>query len=120
MPVSVMKFLTIRSDTEYRMICFAYGGSEKFFAEKGLSTPVGHIAGVIIGPNPSLLTDTVFGSGKYGVERAGFVGNVDLMAAWRYILRHFDKLPERCVMTVEQSADIEFGWSVKTVEEDLT
>jgi len=117
MPVSVMKFLTIVSDTEYRMMCFACGGKEEFFVRKGMSTPLGYIVGVIIGPNPSMLTDTKFGSGRYGVERAGFVGNVDLMAAWRYILRHFDTLPERAVIHVKRSADEEFGWSVKEVED---
>jgi len=88
-----MKLLVIRSDTEYRVVLFAYGGSEAFFKEKGLGTPLGYVAGVVIGANPSLLTDTVFGSGRYGVERAGFMGNVDLMAAWQYIMRHWEKIP---------------------------
>lgn len=113
MPVSVMKFLTIKSDAEYRMMCFAFGGDEEFFAKKAMSTPLGYIAGIIIGPNPALLVDTLYAHGAYAVERAGFVGNVDLEAAWEYITRYFGRLPERGVMTLEQSAGT---WKVKEVK----
>ncbi len=118
MPVSAMKFITVDSDGagEYKLLCFTLGGTEEFFAKKGMSTEHGYVAAVILGVNPVLLFDTKFGCGQYGVERAGFLDYGDLMAAWEWILRHFETLPTTCVIRLKRSVN-EYGWSVKNVEE---
>jgi len=113
-----MKFITIRANgTEDKLIVFAFGGSEQFFVEKGFSVNLGHIAGILLGPNSSLLMDTTFGHGAYAVEKAGLTADY-LSAAWEYILKRFDFLPERSVLELELSADDEYGWKVTDVVED--
>jgi len=113
MAVSVMKFLTIKaSATEYKLLCFRFGGGE-FFEGKGYSL-FDYIAGIIVGPNPALLIDRVDGAGRHSVEKAGFYNYEDLTVAWEYILRHFGSLPENSVMNLEQNADKDF--MVKSVE----
>lgn len=116
MPVSVMKFLTVKAPaTSYHLILFEFGGAEKFFADCGFSTSLGHVAGIVLGANSALLVDTLFARGDYAVEKAGYA-NGELMAAWEWITRHFDNLPENGVMIVERNADSDYGWSVKSVE----
>lgn len=111
MPVSEMKLVTIKAPaTEYKMMCFKFGGEEEFFKEKGYDA-YNYIAGLLLGPNPSIMIDTVGGHGNYAVEMAGFVNANDLAAAWQWILRHFDVLQERGgVLQLEQDADEELGW----------
>jgi len=114
MPVSVMKFVTVRAPaTEYRLMCFAFGGSEEFFTQKGFGTPVGYVAAIVLGPNPALLIDTKFGHAGYALEKAGFYNCGDLEAAWDYILKRFDDLPENSVMIVKLSAG---EWNVESYE----
>jgi len=111
-----MKFLKVKSPaTSYHLILFEFGGAEKFFVEKGFSTSLGHVAGIVLGANSALLMDTLYGRGDFAVEKAGFA-NGDLMAAWEWILRFYDNLPENGVMIVEQNADSCYGWNVKSVE----
>lgn len=115
MPTSVMKFVTVKAPgMEYRLICFRFGGNEEFYAGKGFGT-FNYVAGVLIGPNSALLVDRVGGHGRYALEKAGFLDSADLAKAWEYILRNFDGLPERCVMSVERSAVDWEVWEVKEV-----
>lgn len=113
MPVSVMKFVTIKAPaTEYKLMFFKFGG-DAFFAKKGY-TNFDYIGGILVGPNPALLIDRVDGDGLWSVERAGYINDYDLIAAWKYILRRFDDLPEESVVMLEQNADRD--WKVKSVE----
>ena len=116
MPVSVMKFITVKTPgSEYHLLCFAFGGSEEFFKGKGFGTPNGYVAAVVLGPNSGLLMDTMFGAGMYAMERAGYF-EADLTEAWEWILRHFDTIPEGySVMIVEWNAGIQ-QFQVKGVE----
>ena len=112
MPVSVMKFVTVRAPaTEYKLMFFRFGGGE-FFAGKGYGN-FDYVAGILVGPNPALLMDRVDGDGLWSVERAGYINDFDLIAAWKYILRHFDDLAEESVMMLERNAGGD--WNVKSV-----
>jgi len=114
MPVSAMKFIEVKAPaTVYHLLCFKIGGEESFFDEKGFRS-YNYIVGIVLGPNSSLLIDTVGGHGEYATEKAGFVHAGDLATAWQYILRFFDRLQERGVLTLIQSADEEFGFSVES------
>ena len=116
-PVSVMKFVKVKAPaTEYNLICFMFGGAEPAFAETGFSN-FNYVAAIKLGANPTLLLDTLGGAGTWSAERAGYVNDFDLIAAWRYILLHFEKLPEQCVLDLEPNERTELGFSVKSVEE---
>ena len=116
MPVSIMKFVTVKAPaTRYDLMCFMFGGSEEVFAETGFAN-FNYVAAIKLGANPALLLDILGGRGTWSAERAGYISDFDLIAAWRYILLHFENLPERSVLNLEQSAD-ELGWKVKRVEE---
>ena len=116
MPVSVTKFVTVKAPaTRYDLMCFMFGGAEEIFAETGFAN-FNYIAAIKLGANPVLLLDTLGGAGTWSAERAGYINDLDLIAAWKYILLHFENLPERCVLNLERSAD-ELGWKVKSVEE---
>lgn len=117
MPVSVMKFVTVKAPaTRYDLICFMFGGSEGIFVETGFGN-FNYVAAIKLGANPALLIDTLGGRGLWSAERAGYINDFDLIVAWRYVLLHFENLPERSVLTLEQSADEDLGWKVKSVEE---
>ena len=117
MTVSVMKFIEVKAPgTVYNLICFKFGGEEKFFADKGFKSH-NYIAGIVLGPNTSILVDMCFSYGGYATEKAGYSDAGDLSAAWQHILRFFDKLPGRCVLYIKRSDDEEFGWIVDRVEE---
>lgn len=112
-----MKFVTVKAPaTEYRLVCFMFGGSERVFAESGYSS-FNYVAAIKLGANPALLLDALGGRGLWSAERAGYINDFDLIAAWRYVLLHFENLPERSVLNLEKSADDELGWKVKSVEE---
>ena len=117
MPVSVMKFVTVKAPaTRYDLICFMFGGSEEIFTETGFSN-FNYVAAIKLGANPALFIDTLGGRGLWSAERAGYINDFDLITAWKYVLLHFENLPERSVLDLEQSADDELGWKVKSVEE---
>ena len=63
------------------------------------------------------MLDTLGGAGTWSAERAGYINDFDLIAAWKYMLLHFENLPERSVLNLEKSADEDLGWKVKSVEE---
>jgi len=116
-PVSAMKFVKVKAPaTEYNLMCFMFGGAEEIFDETGFGN-FNYVAAIKLGANPTLLLDTLGGAGMWSAERAGYVNDFDLIAAWRYILLHFESLPEQCVLNVEPSGRAELGFSVKSVEE---
>jgi len=97
--------------TEYRLVCFKFGGEEEFFDGKGFGA-FEYVAGIVLGPNPALLVDRTGGAGFYAVERAGFYGYEDLAKAWEWILREFHKLSEKEVNVLELRRDKYGEWYV--------
>ena len=117
MPVSIMKFVTVKAPaTRYDLMCFMFGGAEEVFEVTGFAN-FNYVAAIKLGANPVLLLDTLGGAGTWSAERAGYINDFDLIAAWKYILLHFENLPERSVLNLEESVGDLLGWKVKSVEE---
>lgn len=116
MPISEMKFIGIKSEgTHYRLLCFRFGGGEEEFVRAGFGS-FDYIAGILLGANYALFIDRVDGSGRYAVEKAGWL-NGDLAKGWEYVLRNFDTLENHSLLKLERIAGGD--WVVREVETDL-
>lgn len=100
MPVSEVKKLVIETPTRrYSLLVMKFGGQETFFVEKGFGD-YGYVAGIILGPNASVLTERIGGDAVYSLEKAGFVHVEDFAVGWRHTLLHYDLLEDASVIRV--------------------
>jgi len=114
MPVGKTKCIVVQMPTsKYHILCWKIGGAEPFFTEKGYEG-FGYIVGVVLGPNVAVLTERVGGNARYSMEKAGYYAD-DLEVGWRYVLTHYDRIPEECVIVV--TLDKRKRWIVKVEEE---